>query len=139
MSKELLKTEKAIIDKLCDNFNFEIEEIKHDTQIFGNEMIILKSDNIKLRFVKDRGDIYIEINRIGFKEWYSIENILELVGAYKNLTPNKSIEINELNDLILKNLNKIKLALSTENMNSIHNRLKDIEKRKTEEMFGEQC
>jgi hypothetical protein len=137
MSGKLMMQEKEVIDALCNSFDFIIEENKYDFESFGNEMIVLKADNIRIRFISDRGDINIEINKSDFKNWFSIECVLELLGVYKNPNSNKNIELKRLNELFIKNISEIKDVFLKEDTKLLAASLNEIEKRKVKEMFDD--
>jgi hypothetical protein len=137
MSKELFDIERKIITFLCNNHGFVIEEEIYDPNSFGNEIITLKSNKIKIRFIKDRGDFSINISSLKHYEWYPIEQILQLLGVYKNPNANNKIALEVLNELLLKNVNKIKELFSEEKIEITNEKLLKINQELINEMFGE--
>jgi hypothetical protein len=56
-------------------YEFEINVNEQSESFGGNALIVLKRDHLYLRFVKDRGEIYLDFSNDQFiknKKWYSI-------------------------------------------------------------------
>jgi hypothetical protein len=51
----------------------------HDPTYFGNTMLLLSNNEARLRFVRDRGDDFVDFGpRVG-EEWFGLRHIVKLV------------------------------------------------------------
>jgi hypothetical protein len=49
-----------------------------DNEHFGNEVVICSSPRFRLKFVKDRGQIFMEISPGAREPWYPLEDVLRV-------------------------------------------------------------
>jgi hypothetical protein len=57
---------------------FTILRIVIDSEHFGNEVLICSSPHFRLKLVKDRGEIFMEISSGAGKPWYPLEDVLKV-------------------------------------------------------------
>lgn len=78
---------------------FSVESSMHDPEVFGNAVVVLAGDNLRLRLVLDRGDTFAEAaGRSDPENWFPLQRMIRAVGAKSPpaeglLTPNEAAEI----------------------------------------------
>lgn len=58
--------------------SFVVQEERQDRS-FGNGFVVLEGEGFRIRIIKDREEINIEVAQIGHQPWYAIENVLEFL------------------------------------------------------------
>ena len=112
-------------EMVCSTFSGLINTLKlhllketYDPNFFGNSIIELGGDTMRIRVIKDRGQIFVDIaSPVDPDNWYFLERILEAVGS-KTETPMNpdSPETLELSaKLIERHLDAIQAGLSAQN------------------------
>ncbi len=80
MSGKLLEEIEPFFFHLIKAFDFEKEDERSYPASFGNEVLVLKSRDFRVRFVRDRGDIYVDVGPVSEpSEWHLLEDVLEFV------------------------------------------------------------
>lgn len=79
---------KEALNILTDGGDFYISQIIYDKKNFGNIYVVLCSNQVDIRFIKDRDVYWCEVGQTG--EWYFIEDIFAMIG----------VAIDESNDFI---------------------------------------
>ena len=60
---------------------FSLSEYFYDEEHFGNELAIYESSDVLIRFIADRGDIYIDVASVAApSEWFLSSQLLDLLG-----------------------------------------------------------
>jgi hypothetical protein len=60
-----------------DRNGFTVLRTAVDNEYFGNEVVICSSPRFRLKFVKDRGQIFMEISPGAREPWYPLEDVLK--------------------------------------------------------------
>jgi hypothetical protein len=80
MSGKLLEQIQPFLVDLMTVFGLEREDERSYPASFGNEILVLKCRDFRLRFVRDRGDIYVDVGPVCEpSEWHLLEDVLEFV------------------------------------------------------------
>jgi hypothetical protein len=61
-----------------DRNGFTVLRTAVDNEHFGNEVVICSSPRFRLKFVKDRGQIFMEISPGPREPWYPLEDVLKV-------------------------------------------------------------
>jgi len=61
-----------------DRNGFTVLRTAIDNEHFGNEVVICSSPRFRLKFVKDRGQIFMEISPGAREPWYPLEDVLRV-------------------------------------------------------------
>ena len=61
-----------------DRNGFTVLRTAIDNEHFGNEVVICSSPRFRLKFVKDRGQIFMEISPGAREPWYPLEDVLSV-------------------------------------------------------------
>ena len=78
-----------------------VESSDYDAEAFGNASVTLAGQNLRIRIVRDRGDILAEAaSRLRPEDWYPLQRVILAVGvspapAEGLLTPQQAAEIVE--------------------------------------------
>ena len=70
----------SIIARLPDTSAFRESERGEDLQNFGNAYVVYEASLMKLRFVKDRGEISIDIAVPLQQDWWTLSQLCEVLG-----------------------------------------------------------
>ena len=98
------------------------------SESFGNALLVLEHENLRLRFVKDRDQIFLDFkpaNKKGEKYWFSIDIVKQLVtGRIED-----SAELDSEKAVFLKtNIDEIEQLFSTTKTEDTIKKLKDLER-----------
>ena len=101
----------------------------------ANEAIVVENGELRLRFVRDRDQISLELQSLSMqtKEWFSIDVIRQLITGE---VLDKSILDNELNNFVENNLKKITNAFKRENLPETLSTLHEFEMARAKRIFS---
>lgn len=86
-----------------DRNRFTVLRAAVDNEHFGNEVVICSSPRFRLKFVKDRGQVFVEISPGSQEPWYPLEDVLKVAlssqefegkHAYYMADPASALELN---------------------------------------------
>ena len=105
------------------------------SESFGNAFLVLEHEDLRLQFVKDRGQIFLDFQSTSKKqkeEWFSIDIVKQMVTG--EIEP--SAEMDSKKAKFLKtNLDEIEQLFSTVNMESTIKKLKELERARAKRLF----
>jgi hypothetical protein len=82
------------ISKLQETYGFEIVAKDYRPESFGNSCVELRSADLSLRIVRERGQTYLEVApKMAPDDWHDAETVLQLLGM--DTTPGAPCEIPE--------------------------------------------
>jgi hypothetical protein len=115
---------------------FRIIDSEATTSFGGNAFIVVASARLRLRFVADRDQLFLELQEVDAvrpKEWYSIDLIRRLVTGNRE----SSAVLDESYAMFLKeNMLEIESLFDGERMPDTRKRLQDLKRKRAKEMFG---
>jgi hypothetical protein len=77
--RSFAKQIQASMGSLLKEHGFSLLEEREEPDHFGNALAVFQSPLIRLRFIRDRGDILVDVAENGQEErWHKLENILRL-------------------------------------------------------------
>lgn len=105
------------------------------SESFGNAFLVLEHEELRLQFVKDRGQIFLDFqptskNHKG--EWFSIDIIKQMVTGEIETSAEMDSEKAEF---LKTNLDEIKLLFSTANMEATIKKLRELERARAKRLF----
>ncbi len=129
-----------LLELLIAHFSFLYDEYECrfvDSQVYGpNAVLVLESEHLRLRFVRDRGQIFADFQHKRRKlsnRWYSFGVVRQLitgdVGGSEEIDSEKAGYIRE-------NFLKIKDAFSPERLAGTERDLTNFEHERGERLFG---
>lgn len=70
----------VVVARLPDASSFRESERREDPQSFGNAYVVYEAPHMKLRFVKDRDEIRTEIAAPRQADWWTLDQLCEILG-----------------------------------------------------------
>jgi len=118
---------------LYSPYTFQIIETDL-SESFGNALVILEDDDLRLQFVKDRDQLFLDFQPTSNKkEWFSIDIVKQLVTG--NIEPSAEMD-SEKAEFLKNHLDEIKLLFSPKNLIGTIKKLKDLERARAKRLFG---
>jgi len=115
---------KELFSFLFEEYGFKLTEFKK-FESFGDVLVTTKSKDFCLRFVRDRGQTFVEIGpSVGFKEWFDLNVVRMLI---QGIDDTKSDDIIKLQNFLKQNYSKIKELFSQENYLKTEEHLRNIQ------------
>ena len=68
-----------VFAEFFEQYVFSVHDFSYDSRNFGNAVLILNSTHIDIRFIKDRGQVFIDIKPSSDVIWFRLEDILSLI------------------------------------------------------------
>jgi hypothetical protein len=62
------------------NHGFKVVGVLETPKAFGNTELVLASDRLKLRFISDRGQTFVDVARSDAPGWYDLSEVLVALG-----------------------------------------------------------
>jgi len=105
------------------------------SESFGNAFLVLEHKELRLRFVKDRGQIFLDFqptskNRKG--EWFSIDIVKQMVTGEIETSAEMD---SEKRKFLKTNLDKIEQLFSSANREGTIKKLKELERARAKRLF----
>jgi hypothetical protein len=77
----LLSLIKEFLENWLASNGFILSDKLESFDTFGNELIVYESSDCYIRFIDDRGDLYIDLaSSVLPKEWFLLDSLLEIQG-----------------------------------------------------------
>ena len=111
---------------LIEDFDFILVKEVYDPVNFGNRYATLKSSQLIIRYVLDRSQLRIEFAGINeSSSFFSSELVIALIENVDTSIPN-SYSVDQTNEYIRSNFEKIQAIFSKESIAHTHNQLENI-------------
>ncbi|TFG03277.1 MAG: hypothetical protein EU542_02875 [Promethearchaeota archaeon] len=125
------------IEKHCfflySSHTFQIVE-SDSSESFGNALVILEDEDLRLQFVKDRDQLFLDFQPTNYKkEWFSIDIVKQLVSG--DIEPSSEID-SEKAEFLKFHLDKIKELFSPTKFKNTLKKLKELERARAKRLFG---
>jgi hypothetical protein len=75
-----------------DDLSFQLIEDTYDEECFGNSVLVFRSKEFRLRFIRDRGQIFIDIGAASYSKWYSLEEVLNVLNHHVQINQENVLE-----------------------------------------------
>ena len=132
--EEFIQYVKKHFSYLFSPYSFRIIE-SQSSESFGNALIILEYEDLLLKIVKDRDQIFLDFQPASKKSklnWFSIDIVKQMITG--KIEP--SAEMNSRNVEFLKdNLDQIKKIFSKEKVSDTIKVLKKLERERAKRLF----
>jgi len=105
------------------------------SESFGNAFLVLEHKEMRLQFVKDRGQIFLDFQPTSIKhkgDWFSIDIVKQLVTGKIEASAEMDSEKVEF---LKNNLDEIEPLFSTANMEGTIKKLKELERARAKRLF----
>lgn len=120
---------------LWEGAKYQIAESKVATSFGGDAFLIIESEALRLRFVSDRSQLFLDVRPNGFKtsstyDWYSIDLVRGAVSGSHEVS---SILDESYATFFRVNQAEIERRFSSENWSTTRRELKKLKARRTKE------
>ncbi|MBO3746171.1 hypothetical protein J5X84_08865 [Streptosporangiaceae bacterium NEAU-GS5] len=125
----------AYMDYLWKDARFRITGSEVSTS-FGNALLHVESENLRIRFVSDRGQLLLGFQPAGpaaSKEWYSIDLVRRL---FLHQREDSSVLDPSYARFLEENLAEVEARFTGERWPDTRADLKKLEAKRSKEMFG---
>ena len=118
---------------LYSPYNFQIVDT-NSSESFGNALVILEDEDLRLQFVKDRDQLFLDIQPISYKkEWFSIDIVMHLVTG--NIESTAELDSTKIT-FLKTNLKEIKQLLSPPQLKKTIKEIKELEHARAKRIFS---
>lgn len=112
---------------------FQIVETD-SSESFGNALVILEDEDIRLQFVRDRDQLFLDFQPTSYrKEWFSIDIVMQLVTG--NIEPSATMDSKKV-EFLNSNLDEIKRLFSPPELENTIKEMKNLERSRAKRLFG---
>lgn len=94
-----------------DRNGFTVLRTAVDNEHFGNEVVICSSPCFRLKFVKDRGQIFMEISPGAREPWYPLEDVLKVALGSQEFEAHCAYYMADLTSALELNLEPVMRAI----------------------------
>lgn len=131
MPKSFFEEITAVVARLPDADSFRESERREDPQMFGNAYVVYEAPHMKLRFVKDRDEIRIEIVAPRQPGWWTLDQLCEVLGKS---APELDLQSNA--EVLLRNYREIVGALAAAILPRTTEAIEALARKKRDEMLA---
>lgn len=121
---------------LYETNRFKFADSLVSSSFGGDSVLVLTSDTLRLRFVRDRGQLFLDVQSVhqkNKKHWYSIDLIWRLITGQKQ----RSAELNKDYTVFLRDhLDEIERRFSANCLHETVEALGKFEQIRAKELFG---
>jgi negative regulator of replication initiation len=107
---DLLQAVTAALNALITTGVLAVEASTYDAKAFGNAVVVLRGRTLRVRFLRDRSQVFVELACLGLpEEWHSLQRVLAAVGA-----PGPAegpIDVDRSADLLVRHLLKLEAEM----------------------------
>lgn len=103
-----------------------IESSRFDPQSFGDSYVILRGGNMRLRLVRDRGEVFAQVASVGEPaHWYPLQRVVCAVGV-SPAPPEQPLSVEELAGLVSTHAAAIEAGLSPDRFEATRAKLREL-------------
>jgi hypothetical protein len=142
MSRTIYEEIRPFFSELLDAHGFRLVSESHEPESFGDGLIVLQTEDLRLRFVRDRGQVYADVapsGQIG-DDWHQLQRVKEFLHRHDSPAADsdarRAVGIDELGVWLKANYERVRTLFSVAAYPSARDALKKFEKEKAEQMFG---
>jgi hypothetical protein len=94
-----------------DRNGFTVLRTAVDNEHFGNEVVVCSSPRFRVKFVKDRGQIFMEISPGAREPWYPLEDVLKVALGSQEFEGHSAYYMADLTSALELNLEPVTRAI----------------------------
>ena len=121
----------AVVAQVPDANAFRETERREEPQSFGNAYVVYEASHMKLRFVKDRGEIRTEIAAPRRADWWTLDQLCEVLGK-----PVPGLDLQSNAEVLLRNYSEISGALAAAALPRTTDAIEALARKKRDEMLA---
>lgn len=106
------------------------------SESFGNAFLVLEHKDLRLKFIKDRGQLFLDFQPTSSNrkmDWFSIDIVKQLVTG--NIEPSSEMDTDKAK-FLKSNLDEIQRLFSTANLKGTLKKLRELERARAKRLFG---
>ncbi|MFX0023527.1 MAG: hypothetical protein ACFE9S_14470 [Candidatus Hermodarchaeota archaeon] len=106
------------------------------SESFGNAFLVLEHKNLRLKFIKDKGQLFLDFQPMSSnrkKDWFSIDIVMQLVTG--NIESSSEMDTDKAK-FIKSNLDEIQRLFSSPNLEVTIKKLRELERARAKRLFG---
>ena len=134
--KDILQFLMAYCSFLYENNRFKFVDSRVASSFGGDAFLVLASDSLKIRFVRDRGQLFLDFQSLQHgkeADWFSIDVLHRLVTGEKQ----ESAELTgDYASFLRENLEEIESRFSSDRLTDTVKELRKLEQTRAKELFG---
>jgi hypothetical protein len=106
------------------------------SESFGNAFMVLEHKDLRLKFIKDRGQLFLDFQPTSSTrklDWFSIDIVMQLVTG--NIEPSSQMDAAKAK-FLKSNLDEIQRRFSKANLEGTLKKLRELERQRAKRLFG---
>lgn len=143
MSRTIYEEISPFFSELLDEHGFRMVSESHAPDSFGDGLIVLQTEDVRLRFVRDRGQVFADVGSSGTSsgdDWHQLQRVKEFLHRHDSTAAasdaRRATGIDELGVWLKANYEQVRTLFRRETYPSTRDALRKFEKEKAEQMFG---
>lgn len=96
----------CLLKTLLTPHEFSLEKYQYNPEIFGNYEVVFLRKNLKIRFIKDRSQVFMDVSQAGLEvDWTPVEVMLQKKKInMPDLPPDEENRIRRYVSILLHNI-----------------------------------
>lgn len=140
MSGTIYEEIKPFFSALLDEHGFQLVSESFEPAHFGNGALVLQSEDLRLGFVRDRGQVFAEVGPSGQTDddWHQLQRVMEFLQRHDSpaADPRRAAGLDELGVWLKENYEAVRALFREDAYPSARDALRRFEKEKAAQMFG---
>jgi hypothetical protein len=128
----LLKQVRDECPGLFADLGLRLVDARYDDEVFGNAYVTLEGNDLRVRVVKDRGLVSVEVSPTADTRWWPLDMVSELIGA---TLPGSDRVVGRYCAFLLDNYTSVALMFSVDRLAETNVRLDDLADRRAAAML----
>jgi hypothetical protein len=115
---------------------FQIVGSRVDTSFGTNAVLLVESERLRLRFVSDRDQLFLDLqpaDTASRKEWFSIDIVRRMLRGQRETS---AVLDSSYAEFLRDNLDEIEARFSAEHWQTTREEMRKLEVRRSKELFG---
>lgn len=106
----LLQAVCVALDALIASGALTVDTSGHDETAFGNGFVVLRGLNVRVRFIRDRSQLFVEVACLQIPDdWHSLQRLLAATGLPG--PPEGPLDLDTAADLLVRHVQKIEAEI----------------------------
>ena len=142
MSATIYEEIRPFFSALLDEHGFRLVSESYEPASFGNGLIVLQSEDLRLRFVRDRGQVFADVGPSGQtgEHWHQLQRVMEFLQRHDSPADasdaRRAASLDELGVWLKENYEGVRSLFREDTYPSARDALRRFEKEKAQQMFG---
>ena len=137
MSERLYSSISPFFQPFLQDRGFHKTDELYDPRNFGNELLVFESTGLRIRFVRDRGEVFVDVGPVFEEKWYFLDDVLELLEGRAKLPVTAPADLDDLSKRFEADFSQIESLFIGSNYADTKNKLESLRQIRAKEMFGQ--